>query len=82
MGLEASKKEEREPIIVEIVEYDNIKTLLSKILIPFSEVLKASNAPDIYFGYEKIPFEKRDPLYKSIMRQEFADAMQTAQNLK
>ena len=72
MGLEASKKKEHEPIIIEIVEYDNIETVLSKMVIPFSEVLKASSAPDIYFGYEKIPFEKRDPIYKSIMKQEFS----------
>jgi len=26
-------------------------------------------------GYEKIPFEKRDPAYKTLMRQEFADAI-------
>jgi len=77
MGLEANKKEGQEPIIIEIIEYDRIETLLSRIIIPFSEVLKASNAPDIYFGYEKIPFEKRNPTYKSIMRQEFADAIRS-----
>jgi hypothetical protein len=77
MGLEASKKEEQEPIIIEISEYDRFETLLSKIIIPFSEVLKASTAPNIYFGYEKIPFEKRNPTYKSIMRQEFANAMRS-----
>ena len=77
MGLEANKKEGQEPIIIEIIEYDRIETLLSRIIIPFSEVLKASNAPDIYFGCEKIPFEKRNPTYKSIMRQEFADAIRS-----
>ena len=75
MGLEASKKEEREPIIVEIVEYDNIKTVLSKIVIPFSEVLGASSTPDVYSGDERIPFEQLDPVYKSMMKQEFYDAM-------
>jgi len=77
MGLEASKKEKQEQIIIEISEYDRFETLLSKIIIPFSEVLKASNSPDVYFGYEKIPFEKRNPTYKSIMRQEFANAMRS-----
>ena len=75
MGLEASKKEEREPIIVEIVEYDNIKTVLSKMLIPFSEVLGVSSTADVYVGHEKIPFEKRDPVYKTLMKQEFCDAI-------
>ena len=77
MGLEASKKEGQEPIIIEIIEYDRIETLLSKIIIPFADVLKSSKAPDIYVGYEKIPFDKRNPTYKSIMRQEFADAMRS-----
>jgi len=75
MGLEASKKEELEPIIIEIIEYENMETVLSKIIIPFSEVMGAICAPAVYFGYEKIPFKQRDPVYKSMMRQEFVDAM-------
>jgi len=75
MGIEASKKKEREPIIIEIVNYDNLAVVLSKIVIPFSEVLGTSNVPDVYMGYEKIPFERRDPLYKTIMRQEFGNAI-------
>ena len=77
MGLEASKKEEREPIIIEIKEYDNIETVLSKIVIPFSEVMGASSATYVYLGHERIPFEQRDPAYKSIMKQEFYDAMRS-----
>ena len=75
MGLEASKKEKHEPIVIELLNYDNLDAVLSKIIIPFSEVLGTSNMPDVYVGYEKIPFERRDPLYKTIMRQEFADSM-------
>lgn len=75
MGLEASKKEEHGPIIIEIRNYDNLKSVLSKIVIPFSEVIRDSNIPDVYVGYEKIPFEKRDSLYQTIMRQEFAYVM-------
>ena len=75
MGIESSKKEEHEPIIIEIMNYDNLNVVLSKILIPFSEVMGNDNVPDVYVGYEKIPFEKRDPLYKTIMRQEFANAI-------
>ena len=77
MGLEASKKEEREPIIVEIVEYDNIKTVLSKMVIPFSEALGVSSTPDVYSRDERIPFEQRDPVYKSMMKQEFYDVMRS-----
>jgi len=77
MGLEASKKEKHEPIIIEIMNYHNLDIVLSKIVIPFSEVLGTSNIPDVYIGHEKIPFEKRDPLYQTIMRQEFTDALRT-----
>ena len=77
MGLEARKKEKHEPIIIEIMNYHNLDVVLSKIVIPFSEVLGTSNIPDVYIGHEKIPFEKRDPLYQTIMRQEFTDALRT-----
>ena len=71
MGLEAKKEEDHEPIIIELLNYDNFDVVLSKIVIPFSEVLGTSNVPDVYMGHEKIPFEKRYPLYQAIMRQEF-----------
>jgi len=75
MGLEASKRKEHEPINIEIVEYENINVILSKLIVPFSEVIGTSTVPDIYVGHEKIPFEKRYSLYRTIMKQEFADAM-------
>ena len=81
MGLEASKKKEHGPIIIEIVNYDNLDVVLSKIIIPFSEVLGTSSVPDVYMGYEKIPFERRDPLYKTIMRQEFAGAIRASKTV-
>ena len=77
MGLEAVKKNKQEPVIVEVQEYDNIKIILSKIVVPFSVIVKELSAPDLYSGCENIPFENRDPLYKSAMRQEFADAMRS-----
>jgi hypothetical protein len=75
MSSQAEKKENREPLLVEILEYDNVEIILSKIVIPFSKFEKSSSAPDLYSGGEKMPFEARDPLYKSAIRQEFADAM-------
>lgn len=72
---QAEKKENREPLLVEILEYDNVEIILSKIVVPFSKFEKASSAPDLYSGCEKMLFEMRDPLYKSAMRQEFASAM-------
>ena len=77
MSLETEKKDKHEPVVIEIVDYETIELVISKIIVPFSEVLKASSAPDVYFGYEKIPFEKRDPIYKSIMKQEFFDEMRS-----
>ena len=80
MGLEAKKEEDHEPIIIELLNYDNFDVVLSKIVIPFSEVLGTSNVPDVYMGHEKIPFEKRYPLYQAIMRQEFANAIKTLES--
>ena len=77
MGIELEKNRKHDTLVIEISEYDSVELMISKIIIPFSEVLKASGVPDIYFGHEKIPFEKRDPFYKSIIKQEFADAMQS-----
>ncbi len=75
MSLKADKKNKQKLVIAEAQGYDNIKIILSKIIVPFSEIAKELSAPDVYSGCENIPFENRDPLYKSVMRQEFADAM-------
>ncbi len=75
MSLKADKKNKQKLVIAETQGYDNIKIILSKIIVPFSEIAKELSAPDVYSGCENIPFENRDPLYKSVMRQEFADAM-------
>lgn len=82
MGLETQEDREHNSLSIEISEYKTLELAISEIIIPFGEVLKASNVPDIYSGYEKIPFEKRNPIYRSILREEFADAIQTGQNLK
>ena len=82
MGLEASKKKELEPIIIELLNYDNFDAVLSKIIIPFSEVIGNATVPDIYAGHEKIPFKKRYPLYRAIMRQEFGIAIKMLESKK
>jgi hypothetical protein len=43
-----------------------------KIVIPFSEFGKTKITPDLYEGTEKIPFSDRDPQYKRILMEEFA----------
>lgn len=78
--MEVSKKEKHDPVVIRIMDYDNLEDVLSKIIIPFSEVMRDSHVPDVYVGYEKIPFEKRYPLYQAIMRQEFAEAMKALKN--
>lgn len=75
MSIESPKKRKHEPIVIEIIDYDNLEAILSNIIVPFAEVMRNSIVPDIYTGYEKIPFEKRYPLYQNIMKQEFSDAM-------
>ena len=77
MSSQTEKKENREPLIVEVLEYENLEITLSKMIVPFSKFERVSNAPDLYSGSEKIPFENRDPLYKSAMKQEFAKAMRS-----
>lgn len=82
MGIKLEKNRKQETLVIEISEYDTVELVISKIIVPFSEVLKTSSIPDIYFGYEKIPFAKRDPFYKNIMRQEFADEMLSVRDTK
>ena len=56
--------------------YDSINELnidFSKIVIPFSKVFNSYKSVDIYSGMERILFKDRDPEYKMILRQEFAN---------
>ncbi|MFX0021196.1 MAG: hypothetical protein ACFE9S_02650 [Candidatus Hermodarchaeota archaeon] len=45
---------------------------IAKIKIPFSEFGETKRTPDLYEGTEKIPFSDRDPQYKKILKDEFA----------
>ncbi len=45
---------------------------LAKIVIPFSEFGETKSTPDLYEGTEKTPFSDRDPQYKRILKDEFA----------
>jgi len=44
------------------------------IIIPFSEFGELKSSSDIYEGSEKIPFRKRNSLYQTILKNEFADS--------
>ena len=48
---------------------------ISEIIIPFSRLFRKYESTDIYSGAEKIPFKERNPEYKIILRQEFANCM-------
>lgn len=50
---------------------------ISQVVIPFSKICKSYKPIDIYSGNEKIPFKERDPEYKMILRQEFANCMKS-----
>jgi hypothetical protein len=45
---------------------------ICKIVLPFSEFGETKTTPDLYDGTEKIPFSDRDPQYKKILKDEFA----------
>lgn len=72
-------KEEPKNILLE-VQGDNLSKILSEIIIPFSEVIEHNNVPDIYQGYEKIPFHKRHPIYKTLMKLEFEESIREYKN--
>ena len=58
---------------INLNEKSDIHNDISTIIIPFSKVFKNKRQLDIYSGNEKIPFKERDPEYKIILRQEFAN---------
>ncbi len=52
---------------------------LKRVVIPFS-LFFPKDERFIYDGNEKIPFNKRDPLYKTILLQEFSDSIRNTKN--
>ena len=57
---------------------ENIKVLnvdYSKIVIPFSKVLKSYKPRDIYSGNEKIPFKEREQEFRMILKHEFSNLL-------
>jgi hypothetical protein len=73
----SSKKSEE--IFQDIIEKSSENRLerdtdISQIIIPFSKMIGSYKLSDIYSGTEKMPFKERDPEYKTILRQEFANS--------
>lgn len=56
-------------------ELSEIHFDISEIIIPFSRLFRKYESSDIYSGKDKIPFKERDPEYKMILRQEFANTL-------
>ncbi|MFW9938112.1 MAG: hypothetical protein ACFFD5_10720 [Candidatus Thorarchaeota archaeon] len=54
----------------------------SNVIIPFSKFFNKETRNDIYDGNEKIPFNKKHPIFKALMRIEFEDAMRKFHNIK
>jgi hypothetical protein len=52
----------------------------SPLSVPFPTIFKKTYSKDIYSGNEIIPFDKRDPLYQSILRSEFSEAIKEFNN--
>lgn len=73
MSFGSIEKEKEEHII--IVPEKPIDIILSEIVIPLSEVMEKKSIPDIYEGYEKIPFSQRHPIYKAMMKIEFEEVL-------
>jgi len=67
----SSKSEEKKFITIEYIEEEEGLDL-KRIVIPFSYYFRKDKS-FIYDGSEKIPFSKRDPLYKNILLREFSD---------
>ncbi|MFX1302062.1 MAG: hypothetical protein ACFFBV_09150 [Promethearchaeota archaeon] len=73
--MEPLKLKGRPFVETKINEKSNGHYDLSTIIIPFSKIFKGKKQSDIYSGTERIPFKERDPEYKMILRQEFANTL-------
>ena len=63
------------------LEFNNLsETRFELISSSFSNLCENTSPLDIYSGNESIPFEKRDSLYKNILRKEFSDAIKEFKN--
>jgi hypothetical protein len=74
MGIDV-RKNQSEPIIIDIKEYDNFEMVLSQIVELFSVYVKNLSSPDVYTGHETIPFNKRYSAYQDFLCSEFENAM-------
>lgn len=55
---------------------------ISDLAIKHSKVANKLHTDDIYSGNEKIPFRNRHPIFKSILRIEFEDAIREYLEIK
>lgn len=56
-------------------DWDIDRLSISRIFIPFSKLFYNNKKKYIYSGEECIQFKNRNPIFKSLMRIEFEDAM-------
>ncbi|MFX0058449.1 MAG: hypothetical protein ACFE85_10965 [Candidatus Hodarchaeota archaeon] len=69
------EKEKEDHIIIDITSERSLDHIISEMVIPFSSIMESKSCPDIYEGYEKIPFQQRHPIYKAMMKLEFEEAI-------
>lgn len=73
----SSKSIEKKFVKIEYKEEDYFD--LKRAVIPFS-LFFLKDKQNIYDGSEKIPFNRRDPLYKTILLHEFSDSIKNTKN--
>jgi len=59
----------------------NLDFNISEVVIPFSKFFNNQKRQDIYVGNENLPFNKKHPIFKALMRIEFEDAMRKFHNI-
>ena len=68
----SSKSTEKKPQIISVSSVEE-PLKLKNAIVPFSKF--GHSIQYIYNGNEKIPFRERDPLYQTILKREFAEAI-------
>jgi hypothetical protein len=72
------KVKEKKELKISPVKINNILDFyetLSQIVEPYSKFFAMNKKKDIYSGNETIPFSQRHPIFKSLMKLEFQDAL-------
>ncbi len=75
MSFKVKENEEQKISPVKINDILGYYELISQIIQPYSKFFTVNKKKDIYSGEETIPFSKRHPTFKSLMKLEFQDVL-------